>query len=126
MQPSSVQSDLRLPGWRPGNPGRGGPAPAGLNHLRPSATTDNAKTAWVSTFSSDQQPGLPGQGQSLVSVQFHRLLVHTQKPDRTELPESTKPLFVADPQGEQSATEQLAPTVGGVLASHTGIGDGSL
>jgi hypothetical protein len=37
-----------------------------------------------------------------------------------------KPLLEVDPQGEHGSTEQLVPTVGGVVALQAGIGDGNL
>jgi hypothetical protein len=62
----------------------------------------------------------------LVSAQFQRLLVQTQKPALSTPVMSMKPLPMAAPQAEQAAAVQLAPAVGGVVGSHDGTGTDSL
>jgi hypothetical protein len=57
MQSWSFARDQRLPEWRPGDPGTRGPAPAGHNHLRPSAPTDNARTDRVPSFLLSNRSG---------------------------------------------------------------------
>jgi len=69
---------------------------------------------------------LPGHGHSLVSAQFHRLLVQTQYPALAAPATSMNPLPVVAPHAVQAAAVQLAPAVGGVVASQSGMVAGSL
>ena len=69
---------------------------------------------------------LPGHGHSLVSAQFHLLLVQMQYPDLVTPVASTKPLPETAPHTEQAFAVQLVPAVGGVVGLHRGMVVGSL